>query len=63
MKQFKNYKCPRMRNLLGIYFYTYLYICIYIYFCTTFKTCFYFITAVQMADEYYNAKDYSKALT
>ncbi|XP_025415995.1 trafficking protein particle complex subunit 11 isoform X2 [Sipha flava] len=35
MKQFKNYKCPRMRNLL----------------------------AVQMADEYYNAKDYSKALT
>lgn len=35
MKQFKHYKCPRMRNLL----------------------------AVQMADEYYNAKDYSKALT
>ncbi|XP_050428738.1 trafficking protein particle complex subunit 11 [Adelges cooleyi] len=35
MKQFKSYKCPRMRNFL----------------------------AVQMADEYYNAKDYSKALT
>ncbi|XP_050535236.1 trafficking protein particle complex subunit 11 isoform X2 [Daktulosphaira vitifoliae] len=35
MKQFKSYKCPRMRNFL----------------------------AVQMANEYYNAKEYSKALT
>jgi hypothetical protein len=59
MKQFKNYKCPRMRNLLGIYFYK----CLLKYSHNSFKMCLYLITAVQMADEYYNAKDYSKALT
>lgn len=57
MKQFKNYKCPRMRNLLGKYFHNH----VLKYFLLHFF--FLFIPAVQMADEYYSAKDYSKALT
>lgn len=58
MKQFKNYKCPRMRNLLGIYIYE----CVKNQNLFLFKL-FSFYLAVQMADEYHNAKDYNKALT
>lgn len=61
ISQFKIYRCPRMRRLLGIiiFFFT----CIIEKRFFLLLLFFFFPTVVQMAEEYFNCKDYGKVLT
>lgn len=54
ISQAKTYRCPRTRRQLGKF-------CDVIF--EVYDIVYVFLAVVQMAEEYYNASDYSKALT